>query len=156
MEAHLYGGPIALDDAAMRMYDIIKSKRDGNPLSEQEISCFIDGLCRGEIPDYQASALLMAIWFRGMDERETTALTMAMARSGKMNDLSAVGGVKVDKHSTGGVGTDTLIWPLCASRRKIRSECEALGRDRTHAARSTSSNHPGFDSRFRRTSRSFS
>ncbi|MFC4558722.1 pyrimidine-nucleoside phosphorylase [Virgibacillus kekensis] len=101
----------------MRMYDIIQKKRDGEQLSEQEIRFFIDGYTKGEIPDYQVSALLMAVFFQDMTEEERAALTSAMVDSGDKIDLSAISGIKVDKHSTGGVGdTTTLILaPLVAS-----------------------------------------
>lgn len=93
----------------MRMYDLIIKKRNGFALSKQEIEEMIREYTRGDIPDYQMSAMMMAIYFQGMSAEETTALTMAMAHSGDMMDLSAISGVKVDKHSTGGVGDKTSI-----------------------------------------------
>ena len=100
----------------MRMYDIIKKKRDGGKLSEEEIRWFGKGYVSGEIPDYQAAALCMAIFYRGMDVEETTALTLAIRDSGDILDLD-VGGVRVDKHSTGGVGdkTSLAVAPIAAS-----------------------------------------
>ncbi|EPR4686512.1 TPA: pyrimidine-nucleoside phosphorylase [Listeria innocua] len=101
----------------MRMVDIISKKRDGKALSTEEIQFFIDGYTNGEIPDYQASALAMAIFFQDMNDQERADLTMAMVGSGDTIDLSAIEGIKVDKHSTGGVGdTTTLVLaPLVAA-----------------------------------------
>lgn len=97
----------------MRMADVIHNKRSGKELAEQEIQFFVDGVVSGDIPDYQISALLMAIYFQGMTEKEQSTLTMTMMTSGDHLDLSEIPGVKVDKHSTGGVGDKTSI-PLAA------------------------------------------
>lgn len=101
----------------MRMYDIILKKRNGERLSDEEIGYFVDGYTRGEIPDYQASALCMAICLKGMDDDEIAALTYSMARSGDMLDLSRFGDLSCDKHSTGGVGdkTSLIVGPVAAA-----------------------------------------
>lgn len=93
----------------MRMYDLIIKKRNGGILSENEIKYMISGYTKGEIPDYQMSAMMMAIYFKGMSREETLQLTMAMRDSGDVLDLSKINGIKVDKHSTGGVGDKTSL-----------------------------------------------
>lgn len=101
----------------MRMYELIEKKREGHVLTEEEIQFFIKGYTRGEIPDYQASALLMAIYFQGMTIEESAYLTMAIVNSGETIDLSMIDGIKVDKHSSGGVGDSVtlILAPLVAS-----------------------------------------
>ena len=101
----------------MRMYDIIQKKRDGGALTEQEIHWFISSYVKGEIPDYQVAALCMAIYFQGMNLEETTALTFAVRDSGDRLDFSEINGLRVDKHSTGGVGdkTSLVVTPIVAS-----------------------------------------
>lgn len=101
----------------MRMVDLITTKRNGGALSGAEIKYIIDGYVTGSIPDYQMSAWMMAVLFKGMTEEETADLTMAMTRSGDMVDLSSIPGIKVDKHSTGGVGDTTtlIVAPLVAA-----------------------------------------
>ena len=101
----------------MRMYDLILKKRQGNVLTKDEIDWMIREYTDGRIPDYQMSAMMMAICFQGLDKEETYELTMAMAQSGEMLDLSGIKGIKVDKHSTGGVGdkTSLALTPIVAS-----------------------------------------
>lgn len=97
----------------MRMVDVIDQKRNGGVLSDEQLQFFVDGVVDGSLPDYQISALLMAIYFQGMMDREQTQLTMKMMHSGERLDLSKIPGIKVDKHSTGGVGDKTSL-PLAA------------------------------------------
>ena len=101
----------------MRMYDVIRKKRDGLTLSDAEIKWFIDGYVKGEIPDYQMSALCMAIYFKGMTIEETTALTFAIRDSGDKLKFNNINGLRVDKHSTGGVGdkTSLVVTPIVAT-----------------------------------------
>jgi pyrimidine-nucleoside phosphorylase len=101
----------------MRMYDIIHKKRNGGELSGDEIRFFVEGYTNGSIPDYQAAAFCMAVYFQGMTEKETSELTLAMAESGDQIDLSGIDGFTVDKHSTGGVGdkTSLIVAPIIAS-----------------------------------------
>ena len=101
----------------MRTVDLIQRKRDGEELAPEEIEFLVDGYTSGDIPDYQMSAFLMAVYFSGMTDREVSRLTECMLRSGDTVDLSAVPGIKVDKHSTGGVGDKTsfIVAPLAAA-----------------------------------------
>ena len=101
----------------MRMYDLIMKKRDGHALTKEEISFMVQGFTEGTVPDYQMSAMMMAIYFRGMNEEETLWLTESMEHSGDTLDLSGIRGIKVDKHSTGGVGdkTSLALTPMVAA-----------------------------------------
>jgi thymidine phosphorylase len=101
----------------MNTVEIIRKKRNGYALTGEEIHYIIDGFIKSKIPDYQMSALLMAIYYKGMKKEETAALTKIMLHSGKVIDLSAIKGAKIDKHSTGGVGdkTSLILAPIVAS-----------------------------------------
>ena len=101
----------------MRMYDLISKKRNGGSLNKEEMTHLIEGYVKGEIPDYQMSAFLMAVYFQGMTKEETAIMTDLVARSGDMVDLSSIEGIKVDKHSTGGVGdkTSLVLGPMVAA-----------------------------------------
>ncbi len=130
----------------MRMFDIIKKKRDGEVLAKEEIKYFVDGYSCGQIPDYQASALAMAIYFKGMTKEETAYLTECMANSGEMLDLSALGEKTVDKHSTGGVGDKTtlIVAPIVASCGGIIAKMSGRGLGHTGGTIDKLESIPGF------------
>ena len=128
---------------------IIRKKRDGGELTRQEIFEFVEGYTRGQIPDYQASSLLMAIFFRGLDARETADLTEAMMRSGRVLDLSGIQLPKLDKHSTGGVGdkTSLVIAPVAAARGLAVPMISGRGLGHTGGTLDKLDSIPGFNTR---------
>ena len=130
----------------MRMYDVIYKKRKGGELTEEEIRSFISGYVAGEIPDYQASALLMAICFNGMNEAETAILTDAVANSGDTVDLSRFGTLTADKHSTGGVGdkNSLIVAPLAASLGAVVKKMSGRGLGHTGGTVDKLESIPGY------------
>src|SRR5690349_4394310 len=130
----------------MRTVDLIHRKRDGEELTPEEITSLIDGYTRNEIPDYQMSAFLMAVFYSGMTDREVSAMTEAMIRSGETVDLSSIAGIKVDKHSTGGVGdkTSLISAPLAASAGVIVPMISGRGLGHTGGTLDKLESIPGF------------
>jgi pyrimidine-nucleoside phosphorylase len=130
----------------MRTVDLIHRKRDGEELSAGEIGYLVDGYTRGDIPDYQISAFLMAVYFSGMSDREVSALTESMANSGSLVDLSSIPGVKVDKHSTGGVGdkTSLIASPLAAAAGVVVPTISGRGLGHTGGTLDKLESIPGF------------
>ncbi len=130
----------------MRMYDIIENKRNGNKLTKEQIEFFISGYVRGNIPDYQVSALMMAIYFKGMDEEETSILTRVMAESGDVVDLTLLGDKTVDKHSTGGVGDKTtlIVSPIVAAVGGVVAKMSGRGLGHTGGTIDKLESMPGY------------
>ncbi|MCL1803163.1 MAG: thymidine phosphorylase [Eubacteriaceae bacterium] len=138
----------------MNIYDIIEKKKHSQPLSEEEISYFVEGYTNGDIPDYQASALLMAIYFAGLDKEETFLLTKAMLESGESVDLSKIPGIKADKHSTGGVGdkTSLILIPIIASLGLKSAKMSGRGLGHTGGTIDKLESIPGLKTSFERDS----
>lgn len=131
----------------MHMVDLIEKKRNGNALSKEELEYWIDGCTAGRIPDYQSSALLMAIFFQGLTEEETLHLTLAMAASGEQMDLSSLGSHTVDKHSTGGVGDKTTLIaaPIAAAAGCTIAKMSGRGLGHTGGTVDKLESIPGFE-----------